>query len=154
MKHDNRTSAFMALRLQLHRVASAILRSDEEAEDALQELFVRTWQKPPPTNGYYFTALRNICFDALRRRHPAESIDEAESQRQQDCNAVENRNTIEHVRKMVDKYLTGMTKQVFIMYIYDQLDYDEIAKSIGITVEAARTAMSRARKTIRSKCEL
>ena len=153
MKHDTTTSTFLALRLQLRQVASAILRSDDEADDALQELFVRTWQKPPTSPGYYFTALRNICIDAIRRRHPADSVENL-APSHNDCDRVETRDTIDHVRRTVDKCLSGINRQVFVMYVYDQLDYDEIAGNLGITVEAARTALSRARKTIRSKCEL
>lgn len=152
MKHDQATSTFLALRLQLHRIASAILRSDDEADDALQELFVKTWQRPQSQPGYYFNALRNICIDALRRRHGSTVADEIPIA--QCDNSVEHRDTIDHVRKVVDRCLTGNVRTVFNLYVYEQLDYDEISARLGISVEAARTALSRARKTIRNKCEL
>lgn len=144
MKHDQATSTFLALRLQLHRIASAILRSDDEADDALQELFVKTWQRPHSQPGYYF--------NALRRRHGSTVADELPIA--QCDNSVEHRDTIDHVRKVVDRCLTGNVRTVFNLYVYEQLDYDEISARLGISVEAARTALSRARKTIRNKCEL
>ena len=68
--------------------------------------------------------------------------------------SVERRDTIEHVRRIVESNLNGTVRKVFEMYVYDELDYDEISDRLGISVEAARTALSRARKTIRNKCEL
>lgn len=152
MKHDSPTSTFLTLRLHLHSVASAILHSDDEAEDALQELFVRTWQRPADKPGYYFNALRNICIDALRRRHASVEFDSVQIAQSED--SVERRDTIEHVRRIVESNLNGTVRKVFEMYVYDELDYDEISDRLGISVEAARTALSRARKTIRNKCEL
>ena len=135
-----------------HSVASAILHSDDEAEDALQELFVRTWQRPADKPGYYLNALRNICIDALRRRHASVEVDSVQIAQSED--SVERRDTIEHVRRIVESNLNGTVRKVFEMYVYDELDYDEISDRLGISVEAARTALSRARKTIRNKCEL
>lgn len=152
MKHDQATSTFLALRLRLHRVASAILQSDDEADDALQELFVKTWQRPQSQPGYYFNALRNICIDALRRRRDNATVDRIPIAHCDD--SIEHRDTIDHVRNIVDRCLTGNIRHVFELYIYEQLDYDEISDRLGISVEAARTALSRARKIIRNKCEL
>ncbi len=152
MKYDKPTSTFLSLRLQLRRVASAILNSDDEAEDALQELFVKTWRRPEGTPGYYFNAIRNICIDALRRRHRNSGVEDMHIPQSDDT--VEHRDTIEHVRRTVDRCLAGNVRKVFEMYVYDELDYEEISQRLDISVEAARTAMSRARKTIRNKCEL
>lgn len=41
------TATFLALRLKLRRVAGAILRSDDDVDDALQETFLRAWQAAP-----------------------------------------------------------------------------------------------------------
>lgn len=70
MNADPSTTAFMALRLRLRQYASRVLCSEAEADDAVQELFLRTWRKIPAKGeaAYLFASLRNICVDSLRRR--------------------------------------------------------------------------------------
>lgn len=151
MTDESSTATFLALRLRLRTAAASILRNDDDADDALQELFVRTWRsdtEPRDHRSYLFASLRNICIDMLRRRNtaaqappPEDAVDTA--------GRIESRDTIEHVRRFVGHHLSGLPRSVFELYVYDQLDYDEISVRLGISVEATRTAMSRARKTIR-----
>lgn len=155
--NDTVTAAFLALRLKLRRVASAILCSEDEADDALQETFVRAWQssRGGSERSLLFTTLRNVCLDALRRRRP--SADLAEADRQcagtDPAAAADSRDAVARVRQVVARQLSRREREVFDMYTFSDLDYDEIAHRLGITVESARTAMSRARKTIKEYCK-
>ena len=47
MTADESTTAFLSLRMRLRNLASGMLRSETEAVDALQELFVRTGRNAP-----------------------------------------------------------------------------------------------------------
>ena len=48
--------------------------------------------------------------------------------------------------------LSARERQVFELYTFGQLDYAEIAARLETSVESVRTAMSRARKTIKEHC--
>ncbi len=62
---------------------------------------------------------------------------------------VEDRDLIDKIGQFIDNGLPDASRKVFELYVHEQLDYAEIAARLGISVEAARTAMSRARKAIR-----
>lgn len=156
MQNDVTTSAFLALRFQLRKAASAILKSDEEADDALQDLFLKTWKKSPErvenNKAFLFSTLKNICIDILRRRkltyEKSENQDTAYEQ-----SHFEDSDSIKFVHGIIQKHLSGLQRQVFELYVFEELDYDEIALKLNITVEAARTNMSRARRIIRIYCK-
>lgn len=151
MTDESSTATFMALRLRLRNAAAAILRRDDEVDDAMQELFLRTWRhngNVENRKAYMFASLRNICIDLLRHRRPAAEI-EPDSVKAETSSAVENRDTAEYIRNIVATKLTDIPRKVFELYVYENLDYDEIASKLDITVQSARMAMSRARKTIR-----
>lgn len=156
MQNDSNTSAFLALRFQLRKVASAILKSEEETDDALQDLFLKTWKmspgKPEKHRAYLFSALKNICIDIVRKKKMSVSQDEMTSTKYIHNN-YENTDSIEYVRNAMNKKLSGLPRQVFEQYVFNGLDYDEIAMKLGISVEAVRTNMSRARKVIREYCK-
>lgn len=151
------TATFLALRLKLRRIAGAILRSDDDVDDALQETFLRAWQAAPgpedrSPGGFMFTALRNVCLDMLRRRHPRADISLQTESAHQPLDTIDHRDTIGRVRQVMAARLSARERQVFELYTFGQLDYAEIAARLETSVESVRTAMSRARKIIKEYC--
>lgn len=155
---DTDTSIFIDLHAKLHAAARRILTCREDAEDAVQELFIRVWSNgrsdstPEQRRAFLHTSLRNICIDMLRRRRstPSDSIPEMGA----DTSAhIEDRDTLEAVRKAARRRLSGVTLRVFELYSFEELDYDEIAQRLGIRVEVARSYMCRARKALREECQ-
>ena len=147
----------MDIRRSLHAVARKILISNEDAEDAVQELFVRTWKNGrtdasiEQRRAFLHTALRNICIDILRRRKPMVEFEPSEPSDSSD--RVENRDTVEAIRMAARRRLSGTTLQVFELYSFHELDYDEIASQLNIRVDVARSYMCRARKALRDECQ-
>lgn len=156
MQNDVTTTAFLALRFQLRKAASAILKSDEETDDALQDLFLRTWRTLPDRvenrKAFLFSTLRNICIDILRKRKLTYENNETSDSAYEQSH-FEDSDSIKFVRGIMQKHLSGLQRQVFELYVFEELDYDEIALKLNITVEAACTYMSRARRIIRIYCK-
>lgn len=155
MTADESITAFLSLRMRLRNLASGMLRSETEADDALQELFVRTWRNAPSPvreethyRAFMFSSLRNICIDTLRRRSFTDG-NSAPDRGHDPMRQVEDRDLIDKIGQFIDNGLPDASRKVFELYVHEQLDYAEIAARLGISVEAARTAMSRARKAIR-----
>jgi len=134
------------------------MKSEDDADDALQDLFLKTWRDSRDSSGaadnkaYLFSALRNICIDLLRKRRD-NMVPEDVADSFSPHSRTEDADTIDHIRRIVEAKLTGMPRQVFEMYVFCELDYDEIAVILETTPEAVRTAMSRARKVIRTFCK-
>lgn len=163
MIHDAKTSTFLGLRVKLRGVAQKLLLNREDAEDALQELFIRVWQagkddtSVEQRRAFLFTSLRNICIDMLRKRSKADSEDGVEVADRITGHGgiaeVEGDDAICAFRKSVRRRLNGIVLNVFELYSFEQLDYAEIAARLDISIEAARCYMCRARKLMRDECD-
>lgn len=151
MKTDNLTSSFLALRDKLHRSALGFLKNDEDARDALQETFFNLWKNggadtETEARNKLFAVLRNICIDRLRK--PKSSpLDEANT-----GHLAVNALSFEDMDKYESLLTTGLTdvqRRIYSLVTHDGMEYDVIAQTIGMSVEAVRMNMSRARKKIR-----
>lgn len=151
MKTDNLTSSFLALRDKLHRSALGFLKNDEDARDALQDTFFNLWrdggtETETEARNKLFTVLRNICIDRLRKpkTYP---LDET------DTDSLEVKAfSFEDMDKYESLLTTGLTevqRQIYSLETHDGMEYDVIAETLGMSVEAVRMNMSRARKKIR-----
>ncbi len=151
MKTDNLTSSFLALRDKLHRSALGFLKNDEDARDALQDTFFNLWrdggaETETEARNKLFAVLRNICIDRLRkpRTYP---LDET------DTDSLEVKAfSFEDMDKYESLLTTGLTdvqRHIYSLVTHDGLEYDVIAETLGMSVEAVRMNMSRARKKIR-----
>ena len=71
-------STFLPLSATMYRTAYSLLGNPQDAEDAVQEAFIRLWQKRDrlPVNkdlgAYCQTLVRNLCIDEMRRGRLAE----------------------------------------------------------------------------------
>ena len=151
MKTDNLTSSFLALRDKLHRSALGFLKDDEDARDALQDTFFNLWrdggaETETEACNKLFAVLRNICIDRLRKpkTYP---LDET------DTDSLEVKAfSFEDMDKYESLLTTGLTdiqRQIYSLVTHDGMEYDAIAETLGMSVEAVRMNMSRARKKIR-----
>lgn len=151
MKTDNLTSSFLALRYKLHRSALGFLKDDEDARDALQDTFFNLWrdggaETETEARNKLFAVLRNICIDRLRkpRTYP---LDET------DTDSLEVKAfSFEDMDKYESLLTTGLTdiqRHIYSLVAHDGMEYDAIAETLEMSVEAVRMNMSRARKKIR-----
>lgn len=151
MKTDSLTYSFLALREKLHRSALGFLKNDEDAKDALQDTFFNLWKNGPiETDGEaknkLFAVLRNVCIDRLRKP------------KSNSLNALEMESMaaeyplpedMEKLESLISNGLTDTQQQIYTLVAHDGLEYEEIASKLGMSVEAVRMNMSRARKRIR-----
>lgn len=151
MKTDNLTSSFLALRDKLHRSALGFLKNDEDARDALQDTFFNLWrdgdaETETEARNKLFAVLRNICIDRLRKPKTY-SLDETDT----DSLKVKAF-SFEDMDKYESLLTTGLTeiqRHIYSLVTHDGMEYDAIAETLGMSVEAVRMNMSRARKKIR-----
>lgn len=164
MTDDAKTSDFLSLRKLLHATASKVLLNKEDADDALQELFIRVWQNgrtdadEPQKRAFMFTSLRNICIDMIRRRRLCATVeilppDEYSEDGSADtAGQIDDRDRIENIHQLAQRLLPGKMLKVFELYTMEELDYTEIAERLDIGADVARSYMSRARKILKNHC--
>lgn len=151
MKNDRLTQSFIDLRDRLHRSALGFLRNEEDAADALQDTFFRLWKSgavatDSEARNKLFAVLRNVCIDRLRKPRTA-ALDE----RHMDDIAEPPSSGEDLVRleALITSGLSETQRRIYVMVTHDGVEYEEIASRLGMSVEAVRVSMSRARKKIR-----
>lgn len=151
MKTDNLTSSFLALRDKLHRSALGFLKNDEDARDALQDTFFNLWrdggaETETEARNKLFAVLRNICIDRLRKPKTL-PLDET------DIDHLEVKafsfEDMDRYESLLTTGLTDVQRRIYTLVTHDGMEYDAIAETLGISVEAVRMNMSRARRKIR-----
>lgn len=141
----------MALRDKLHRSALGFLKNDEDARDALQDTFFNLWrdggaETQTEARNKLFAVLRNICIDRLRKPKTF-PLDET------DTDSLEVKafsfEDMDKYESLLTAGLTDVQRRIYSLVTHDGMEYDAIAETLGMSVEAVRMNMSRARKKIR-----
>ena len=142
---------------RFYRVAYHILESQEDAEDAVQELYLKLIKTPDKLSNiqdpaaYGITMLRNICIDIIRRREKLKSeelheymIADASSPDKVATEKDKLRILIHEIDKLPQKQ-----SMVLKMRTIEGLEYDEISQRTGLSQVNIRVLISIARKTLK-----
>ena len=152
------TESFKSLSDGLYRVAYYILESQTDAEDAVQDLFIKLWNSREQLDtvlnlkAYCATLMKNLCIDRLRKEQRVQVMepgpDMAEARRvDEDYDA---REKLERVMTAIER-LPARQRDVMKMYVFEEMSYDEIAEKTGMTNLTLRVLLSNARKSLRNQ---
>ena len=130
------TSTFMSLRDKLHHISMKYLQCDEEAQDVLQE----TWLKLSNRNqvstsqeakNKLVAVLRTFCIDHLRKTRtiPIDSI----SPKDMPQYNMETED-IKQLRQLLQQQLTPLQRQIFNLVTHKGCDYEQIAEQLSMSV--------------------
>ena len=134
----------------LYRICLLTLRNSADAEDAVQETFIKYIQKSPEFNdgehekAWLITVATNKCRDMLRYR----SRHQTESEELLLTYAIEKEESgiLDALMELPEKYKTPL-----MLFYIDGYKIDEIAGIMGISVSAAKMRLSRGRKLLEEK---
>ncbi|WP_040253559.1 RNA polymerase sigma factor [Psychroserpens mesophilus] len=149
----------MPFKDKVFRLAKRLLVSNEEAEDATQEILMKLWRNKQKISNYKnveafsMTMTKNFCLDRLKSKQ-AQNLKIVHSNYQDNNTSlqkeVENRDSVDWVSKIIEE-LPEQQKIILQLRDIEEYDFDEIAKVVDMNPTAIRVALSRARKTIREK---
>lgn len=147
---------------RFYRVAFHLLESREEAEDAVQELYLKLYESKhrlmavSEPLAYGISVLRNICIDRIRRRtvRKAEPVDERIplEEASPDSRAV-SKDLLESLMTEMDK-LPDRQAVVLKMKAVEGLDYKDISELTGLSQVHVRVLVSTARKTLKRRLRI
>ncbi|MGH2444703.1 MAG: sigma-70 family RNA polymerase sigma factor [Candidatus Limnocylindria bacterium] len=157
------TDRFEAHREHLRRVAYRMLGSPSEADDALQEAWIRVNRADPDdvenARGWLTTVVARVCLNMLRSRtrRREESLEGAlpdpvvspatELQPEDEALLADS---VGLALFVVLDTLSPAERLAFVLHDTFGLPFDEIAPMVGRSSEAARQLASRARRRVRS----
>ena len=138
------------LRKQLVSIAHKYMGNTDEAEDIAQDAMVKLWlmreQLTLPIAGMASIVTRNLCIDALRKKH--QTIDIAQLPDEADFS--DDGEQIEQLMKVIDS-LPSTQRTILRMRHLQGMEMREIALILGSTEVAVRKTLSRARKVVRNR---
>lgn len=156
---------------RLLAVARRMLRSDEDASDAVQDAFLSAFRALGSFQGdarlstWLHRIVVNACLMKLRtrRRKPEESIedllpgfledghqaDPAQPWREDAADALGHERARALVREAIDRLPEGH-RTILILRDVEELDTEETAALLGLTTSAVKTRLHRARQALRT----
>ena len=156
---------------RLLAVARRMLRSDEDARDAVQDAFLSAFRSLDGFQGdalvstWLHRIVVNACLMKLRtkRRRPEESIEDllpgfledghqaqpAAQWKESGDDLLEREETRTLVRACIDR-LPEAHRTILILRDVEELDTDETAALLGLTSSAVKTRLHRARQALRT----
>lgn len=152
MEQSEFQAAVVQYQDMVYRIALHQFGVPQDAEDAVQEVFLRLYmeKKPFESGGHLHRWLIrvsiNVCKDALKspwrkRRVPMEAIPD-----QPVFDRPEERELYQAVMSLPEKYRT-----VLDLFYYEELSTKEIAALLGLRQSAVTTRLSRAREQLKEQ---
>ena len=149
----------MPFKDKLYRLAKRLLVSNEEAQDATQEIVLKLWRNKEKISNYKnieafaMTMTKNYCFDRLKSKQ-AQTLKIVHSNYKDESNNLQKQIEINDSLSWVEKLMENLpTKQRMVMQLRDieQYDFSEIAILMEMNEATVRVTISRARKTIKQQ---
>ncbi len=150
------------IRHKLYRFALRITGSSADAEDVVQEVLEKVWKTTADQSetiqnweAWCMTLTRNRSLDknklqANRRTAPLDTLTDQAGAIISPEKALEEQDMTQRVRMLIRQL---PEKQRLVMHLRDieELSYEEIAKTLDITIDQVKVNLHRARKTVREQ---
>lgn len=146
---------------RLYKFSIAILKSSEEAENIVQEVFLNLWlnrekiEKGSSVKYYIFTIAYNSSISIIRKRIKEsrfiEYLRTLQDINQEPVDMQIEYNELEEKLTMIIDSLPERQKEVYLLHRIEGLKYSQIAERLNISVNTIENHISRALKTIRQK---
>ena len=145
------------IRPKLLLVAKRITKNSDDAEDVVQEVCLKIWHRRQQfaaldnVKAYSMQMAKNMSIDLIRSRRrisDEELMLTKEDGRQLPDEILEMQECHEAIRRII-KSLPPMQQRILQLKEIEGFDNDEIVKITGISPEAVRNNLSRARKRLR-----
>lgn len=151
---------FLPLHARLYRTAFRLMGHTEDAEDMVQETYLKLWQKrhelPKADNpeAYATTILRNLCLDTLRRTQPERSEKPPEelpiADRATASTEMEQQEEGSILQHLIDR-LVEPQRTILRMRDIGECSFKEIAATVCLQEAHVRMLLSRARKKLKEE---
>lgn len=134
----------------LYRICLVMLKNTADAEDAVQDTFIRYMQKAPAFSSdehekaWLIKVAANICKDMLRQRNRTAELDEAALNTL--TAADEDSHILEALTQIPEKFRIVLT-----LHYIEGYKVNEIAEMIGKTSSAVKMRLAKGRKLLEEK---
>ncbi len=144
---------------ELCHYALRFVPDEDTAEEIVQELFFRMWEKREQVKintsieSYLFIALRNLAMNYISSRKIHDRYRQFEAQQSKTglefpTDALEEED-MQRIMKQAVAMLPEKRRQIFELSRFEHLKYEEIAKKLNVSVKTVETHMSKSLSQLR-----
>ena len=145
-----------------YNLARWIVQNDQDAQDIVQEAFVRAFKgfhgfRGGNGSAWLLTIVRNTAYTWINKRMPDQKLVPYVEERHADIISIDqsaNESVIEKRRHDLSDALERLPsefREVIILYEIEGLSYKELALSLGVPVGTVMSRLSRARRRLQQE---
>ncbi|MEQ8906823.1 RNA polymerase sigma-70 factor [Ekhidna sp.] len=143
--------------------ASRFMDTREEAEEIVQDVFVKFWEKcdtlsaDSSIKSYLYRSVHNSCLNTIKHEKVKDGyrqyvVQMMESTYQNDFDIKDPDETRKRIYAEIDK-LPPRCSEIFKLSRFEGLKYQEIADHLGISVKTVEVQMGKALKVLRESLQ-
>jgi len=145
----------------LHAYAYTFLKDDDQAEEVVQNVFYRVWEKREQLKpdgslkSYLYRAVHNESLNYLKHQQVKTSFQvyyagEIEKQQDHSSKKILANELERHIQQAMNE-LPQQCRTIFQLSRFEQLKYQQIADQLGLSVKTVENQMGKALKLMRAK---
>jgi RNA polymerase sigma-70 factor (ECF subfamily) len=159
MEQEKFKQEVIPLRKQLFSYAQRLLDNVDDAEDIVQEVFLKLWlmrgelEQYNSIPAFSMQMTKHLCLNRLKvSQRQQEELNEFTliSDAETPYILLEQKDSVEHVMRIIDQ-LPALQQTILRMKHVDGFEVEEIAELTGSNPEAVRMNLSRARKKVKDR---
>jgi RNA polymerase sigma-70 factor (ECF subfamily) len=145
---------------RFYNIAYRFLSNRDDAEDIVQEAFLKLWAKPESWNErkqtkfttWFYRIVTNLCLDHRKKKNPlplGKDIQLMDRQPGQDMVV-----DLKRKQMFLDRFIRELPERQHLalnLCFYEGLSNKEAAEIIGVEVKALQSLIMRAKTTLREK---
>ncbi|HYG40342.1 MAG TPA: RNA polymerase sigma-70 factor [Cytophagales bacterium] len=143
----------------LHAYAYTILRDHEEAEEVVQAMFLRLWERKEKLEirtslkAYLYRSIHNDCMNLIKHekvklKYQSHAVYTMKNETDNASNKVQLTELEERLHQALNKLPEGC-RTVFQLSRFEELKYQEIADRLKISVKTVENQMGKALRILR-----
>lgn len=150
---------FNALYKVLVNYATTILKDRDEAEDKVQQVYINLWEKRESLDvhtslrAYLYRAVYNACLNRIKQEKVRTAHAKIVLMTQESANhqsIIEEKELQTKINEAMD-LLPEQCARIFKMSRFEDLKYQEIADSLGLSIKTIENQMGKALKIMREQ---
>lgn len=139
----------------LYRFALKMLEDTDDAQDIVQEVFLRVWEKRDQIEGtkiksYLFTATHHLCIDFIRKSKQTQSLDDMLDE---PFSETQYQIGLKNLLDLILKQMPPVLRAVLMLRDYEGCSYEEIGLITGLSESQVKVYIYRARLYVKKRIE-
>ena len=138
----------------MFKAAYILLGDEDEAKDAVQDVFARLWDGTTPLREasqrtFLLTCVRNRCLNVITQRQSRQEAIQFLTSEAIDSGK-HDEELVEAVNRYVDERLTPQTSRIIRMHYNEEQSYKDISSELGISLSAVNKHIVQGLRKLRS----